>query len=38
MPEKDEDIELIKSKKILERWSKIAKDSKMKMSNEQQKI
>lgn len=38
MPEKDEDIELIKSKKMLERWSKIAKDRKMKMSNDQQKI
>lgn len=38
MPEKDEDIELIKSKKVLERWSKIAKDRKMKMSNEQQKL
>ena len=38
MPEKDEDIELLRSKKMLERWSKIAKDRKMKMSNEQQKI
>ena len=38
MPEKDEDIELIKSKKVLERWSKIAKERKMNMSNEQQKL
>ena len=38
MPDKDEDIELIKSKKMLERWSKIAKDRKMKRSNEQQKL
>ena len=38
MPEKDEDIKLLRSKKMLERWSKIAKDRKMKMSNEQQKL
>jgi DNA-binding TFAR19-related protein (PDSD5 family) len=38
MPEKDEDLELLKSKKMLESWSKIAIDRKMKMSNEQQKI
>jgi hypothetical protein len=38
MPEKDEDIELIKSKKMLSRWGKIAIDTNMKISKEQRQI
>jgi DNA-binding TFAR19-related protein (PDSD5 family) len=38
MPEKDEDIQLIKSKKMLSRWGKIAIDTNMKISKEQRQI